>query len=148
MLFQKWEVNRIMMSITCISDKVFFFLQNFSNLTNPIMLTEDNRMTQRSYLYPTCPTDSIIYIIQRKSNQNQSTKGEIRSHKSKDKDRQCNGKKAWVRVRLCKLQKNSCTRLAAASDKVYQLLVYGRWFYLASSTTKTGTISVVSEDKI
>jgi hypothetical protein len=53
-----------------------------------------------------------------------------------------------VRVRLCKLQKNSCTRLAAASDKVYQLLVYGRWFYLASSTTKTGTISVVSEDKI
>jgi hypothetical protein len=34
-----------------------------------------------------------------------------------------------------------CTRLAAASDKVYQLLAHGRWFYPgtpASSTTKTG----------
>jgi hypothetical protein len=32
-------------------------------------------------------------------------------------------------------------RLAAASDKVYQLLAHGRWFSpgtLASSTTKTG----------
>ena len=47
---------------------------------------------------------------------------------------------AWVRVRLCKLQKG-CTRLAAASDKVYQLLVHDRWFSPgtpASSTTKTG----------
>ena len=47
---------------------------------------------------------------------------------------------AWVRARLCKLQKG-CTRLAAASDKVYQLLAHGRWFYPgtpASSTTKTG----------
>ena len=47
---------------------------------------------------------------------------------------------AWVRARLCKLQKK-CTRLAAASDKVYQLLVHGWWFSLgtpASSTTKTG----------
>ena len=38
------------------------------------------------------------------------------------------------------LQKG-CTRLPAASDKVYQLLAYGRWFSpgtLASSTTKTG----------
>ena len=46
---------------------------------------------------------------------------------------------AWVRARLCKLQKR-CTRLAAASDKVYQLLAHGRWFSpgtLASSTTKT-----------
>jgi len=34
---------------------------------------------------------------------------------------------AWVRAQLCKLQKG-CTRLAAASDKVYQLLVHGRWF--------------------
>jgi hypothetical protein len=35
--------------------------------------------------------------------------------------------------------KKGCTRLAAASDKVYQLLAYGRWFSLgipASSTTK------------
>jgi len=47
---------------------------------------------------------------------------------------------AWVRARLCKLQKG-CTRLAAASDTVYQLFVHGRWFSpgtTASSTTKTG----------
>jgi hypothetical protein len=34
-----------------------------------------------------------------------------------------------------------CTRLAVASDKVYQLLAHGRWFSPgtpASSTTKTG----------
>jgi hypothetical protein len=31
-----------------------------------------------------------------------------------------------------------CTRLAAASDKVYQLLARGRWFSPASATTKTG----------
>jgi hypothetical protein len=45
----------------------------------------------------------------------------------------------WVRARLCKLQKG-CIRLAAASDKVYQLLANGRWFSPgtpASSTTKT-----------
>jgi hypothetical protein len=46
---------------------------------------------------------------------------------------------AWVRARLCKLQKG-CTRLAAASDKVYQLLVHGRWFSPASLTTKTVAI--------
>jgi hypothetical protein len=47
---------------------------------------------------------------------------------------------AWVRARLCKLQKG-CTKLAAASDNVYQLLAYGRWFSPgtpASFTTKTG----------
>jgi hypothetical protein len=47
---------------------------------------------------------------------------------------------AWVRARLCKLQKR-CTRLASASDKVYQLLAHGRWFSPGtptSSTTKTG----------
>ena len=47
---------------------------------------------------------------------------------------------AWVPDRLCKLQKG-CTRLATASDKVYQLLAHGRWFSPgtpASSTTKTG----------
>jgi hypothetical protein len=45
-----------------------------------------------------------------------------------------------VRARLCKLQKG-CTRLAAASGKVYQLLAYGRWYFMGnpvSSTTKTG----------
>jgi hypothetical protein len=41
---------------------------------------------------------------------------------------------AWVRTQLCKLQKG-CTRLAVASDKVYQLLAPGTQ---ASSTTKTG----------
>ena len=47
---------------------------------------------------------------------------------------------AWVHAWLCKLQKG-CTQLAAASDKVYQLLAHGRWFSAgtpASSTTKTG----------
>ena len=42
----------------------------------------------------------------------------------------------WVHARLCKLQKG-CIRLAAASDKVYQLLAHGRWFSPASSITKT-----------
>jgi hypothetical protein len=49
-------------------------------------------------------------------------------------------KNAWVRAQLCKLQKG-CTRLVAASDKVYQLLAHGRWFSPdtpAFSTTKTG----------
>ena len=31
-----------------------------------------------------------------------------------------------------------CTRLASASDKVYQLLAQGLWFSPASSITKTG----------
>ena len=47
---------------------------------------------------------------------------------------------ACVRAQLCKLQKR-CSRLAAARDKVYQLLSHGRWFSPgtpASSTTKTG----------
>ena len=46
----------------------------------------------------------------------------------------------WVRARLCKLQK-WCTRLAGASDKVYQLLAHSQWFSPvtpAFSTTKTG----------
>ena len=44
----------------------------------------------------------------------------------------------WVRVVNTK---KGCTRLAAASDKVYQLLAHGRWFSPgtpASSITKTG----------
>jgi hypothetical protein len=47
---------------------------------------------------------------------------------------------AWVRLQLCKIQKG-CTRLAAASDQVYQLFAHGWWFFPgtpASSTTKTG----------
>jgi hypothetical protein len=46
----------------------------------------------------------------------------------------------WIRAQLCGLQKG-CTRLATASDKFYQLLAHGRWFFPgtpASSTTKTG----------
>jgi endonuclease III len=46
---------------------------------------------------------------------------------------------AWVRARLCNCKR--CTRLAAASDNVYQLLAHGRWFSPdtpASSTTNTG----------
>ena len=42
--------------------------------------------------------------------------------------------------------KKGCTRLAAASDKVYQLLAHGRWFSpdtLASSTTKTIDIAEI-----
>jgi hypothetical protein len=42
--------------------------------------------------------------------------------------------------------KKGCTQLAAASDKVYQLLGHGRWFSLgtpASSTTKTNTFIFV-----
>jgi len=53
---------------------------------------------------------------------------------------QCITNAAWVRARLCRLQKG-CTRLVAASDKVYQLLAHGRLFSPGtptSSTTKTG----------
>jgi hypothetical protein len=44
-------------------------------------------------------------------------------------------------VHSTKITNKWCTRLAAASDKVYQLLAHGRWFSPgtpASSTTKTG----------
>ena len=47
---------------------------------------------------------------------------------------------AWVRDRLCKLQKRR-TPLAATSDQVYQLLAHGRWFSPGtpdSYTTKDG----------
>jgi hypothetical protein len=47
---------------------------------------------------------------------------------------------AWVRAWFCKLQKG-CTQLAAAIDKIYQLLAHDRWFSACtptSSTTKTG----------
>jgi hypothetical protein len=47
---------------------------------------------------------------------------------------------AWVRARLCNLQKRMhSTR--SASDKAYQLLAHGRWFSPGtpvSSITKTG----------
>ena len=50
----------------------------------------------------------------------------------------------WVRTRLCKLQKG-CSRLAAVSDKVYQVLAHGRLFSHGtptSSTTKTGRYDI------
>jgi hypothetical protein len=43
------------------------------------------------------------------------------------------------------IYKKGCTRLAAASDKDYQLLVHGRWFSpgtQASSTSKTGRLDI------
>jgi hypothetical protein len=46
--------------------------------------------------------------------------------------------------------KKGCIRLAAASDKVYQLLAHGWWFSLgtpASSTTKTGCQSGIKHKK-
>jgi len=46
----------------------------------------------------------------------------------------------WVRTRFVNYKKG-CTRLSAASDKVYQLLAHGWWFSPApssGSTTKTG----------
>jgi hypothetical protein len=46
---------------------------------------------------------------------------------------------AWVRARLCKLQKG-CSRLAAASDKVYQLLAHGRWFSPGTPACSTSKI--------
>ena len=49
---------------------------------------------------------------------------------------------AWVRARLCELQKG-CTRIAAASDKVYLLLAHGRWVSPVSSTTKNAVIAIV-----
>jgi hypothetical protein len=49
----------------------------------------------------------------------------------------------WVRARLCELQKE-CTRLAAASDKVYQLLAYGRW--LSPGTPAFSTIKTCCHD--
>jgi hypothetical protein len=38
--------------------------------------------------------------------------------------------------------RHSTTRLAAASDKVYQLLTHGRWFSPASSTTKMVAMTI------
>jgi hypothetical protein len=52
---------------------------------------------------------------------------------------------SWVGTRVCKLQKR-CTRLATASDKVYQLLAHSRWFSPgtpAYSTTRTGRHDIV-----
>jgi hypothetical protein len=39
-------------------------------------------------------------------------------------------------------KKVHCTRLAAASDKVYQLLAPSRWFSPGTSTTKPGRLHI------
>jgi hypothetical protein len=47
--------------------------------------------------------------------------------------------------------KKRCTRLAAASDKVYQLLAHGQWFSPgtpASSTTKIGCHDIAVESGV
>jgi hypothetical protein len=48
---------------------------------------------------------------------------------------------AYFIMRCIVILKKESSRLAAASDKFYQLLAHGRWFSpstLTSSTTKTG----------
>jgi hypothetical protein len=46
---------------------------------------------------------------------------------------------AWVRARLCKLQKKGALDLQPQVIKfTSQLLAHGRWFSPASSTTKAG----------
>jgi hypothetical protein len=60
----------------------------------------------------------------------------------------------FFKGKLAKGPGGSMTRLAAASDKAYQLLAHGRWFSpgtLASSTTKTGhhfLLFVIMKDQI
>jgi hypothetical protein len=58
----------------------------------------------------------------------------------KIKIRNVDGRKAMAIAHMAWRVKKGCTRLASASDKVYQLLAHGWWFSLgtlASSTTKT-----------
>jgi hypothetical protein len=83
----------------------------------------------------------IMHVYNKKFKE---TKEVIRS--SKSKDRQYNDQKTDNTMRRgfvagFVIYKKGCTRRAAASDKVYQLLAHGRWFSLGSlvsSTLKTG----------
>jgi hypothetical protein len=43
-----------------------------------------------------------------------------------------------VGLRSALLNTKRCTRLAAASDKVYQLLAHGRWFSPGTPASSTG----------
>ena len=52
---------------------------------------------------------------------------------------------AWVRARLCKLQKG-CTRLTAASDKVYQLLLSMVGGYLKNKSWKSECVGSFNMD--
>jgi hypothetical protein len=45
---------------------------------------------------------------------------------------------AKTHIAFGKVSQKGCSRLAAASNKVYQLLARGRWFSPASFATKTG----------
>ena len=67
----------------------------------------------------------------------------LKCEKLTDDGRQTTDAKWWQKLTLplARWAKKGCTRLAVASDKVYQLLAHGWWFSQgipASSTTKTG----------
>ena len=67
------------------------------------------------FFFPGIHVDPGPYIVTSPENTYPRGKhGEIKVHRSNACDM------SWVRARLCKLQKG-CTRLAAASDKVYSL---------------------------
>jgi hypothetical protein len=53
---------------------------------------------------------------------------------------------AWVRAQHCKLQKG-CTRLATASDTVYQLLAQGRWFSPTYTKLNTNTNNLLEKER-
>ena len=93
------------------------------------------RMYHQKYKWKTCP-DILTFSIEFNSISGRARVAQL----VRQLDYLPITNTAWVRARLCKLQKG-CTQLAAASDKVYQLLAHGLWFSLgtpASSTTKTG----------
>ena len=54
---------------------------------------------------------------------------------------------AWVRIRLCIVQKR-CTRFASASDQAYQLLAHGQWFSPGTSTSSTSKVGRHEASKI
>ena len=54
---------------------------------------------------------------------------------------------AWVRAQLCKLQK-ACTRLAAARDKVYQLLAQGLWFSPSTAAPPSLKLVAIMQRKV
>ena len=54
---------------------------------------------------------------------------------------------AWVRARLCKLQKG-CTRLATSCHKVYQLLAHGRRFSPGTPASSSGTTTKIGRHDI
>jgi hypothetical protein len=107
-----------------IGARVMMFNATFNNISviswrSVLLVEETEKTTDMSQV-----TDKFYHFI----------------HLAKNRDIICTfTNMAWVRAWLCRLQKG-CTRLAGASDKVYQMLANGRWFSPgtpASSTTKT-----------